>query len=467
MFLYQWQSTNYELHLLSQALSLFTVPGTKGGGRNQLHGFMRSEYILFVIYLVLSLWVIPKISFIRNTDLTSTQIRILYSLKLLSGLVFAFYFKNISTNTDYLTSNLEGEIQYNILRSHPTLFFDDFFNDVNTYGLKGLFQSTNSFWAYLRFNLLYKFLAVMDLVTYGNFYLNSIMFCSFVFFGHMTFYHIYCKMYKDQKLKIVFACFCLPSLLLYTSCVHKDGLVFLSLGFLSYILYKYLAHALYPRVRYIFFSVAGIATIFLFRNYVVVAIIPALFIAVLCRYYPYKKKYIVLITYLISSFLFFFSGLHSSSFNLPAAVVQRKEDFATLDIGTTNIPMQDLEPTFTSFAQNLPLAINHALFRPYLWEFNQPAVLLTALELLFYQLIIILFIVYHKKSDRQVHPFNLFGIALFFNMMLIIGYTIPNVGAIVRYRSIFWIFLICPLLCNIDWYRMLRAFQTLAPYPLN
>jgi hypothetical protein len=83
------------------------------------------------------------------------------------------------------------------------------------------------------------------------------------------------------------------------------------------------------------------------------------------------------------------------------------------------------------------------------------------MELLLYQLLILLFIIYRKK-DPQIHPFNLFGFALFINMMLIIGYTIPNIGAIVRYRSIFWVLLICPLLCNIDWTKL---SVPLAPSP--
>ena len=107
-----------------------------------------------------------------------------------------------------------------------------------------------------------------------------------------------------------------------------------------------------------------------------------------------------------------------------------------------------------AFALNLPQAINHVLFRPTFWEFRQWSVILTALELFLYQLLIVLFIVYPKKAGGSFSAFNLFGMALFVHMILIIGYTIPNIGAIVRYRSIFWVFLLCPVLCNINWKRL-------------
>ena len=417
---------------------------------------MRIEYILFGICLVLIFWLIPKISFIRNTNLTIAETRLLLFIKILSGIVCAFYFETMSTNVDYLANNEEGKLQYDLLLANPKLFFTDFTSDINNYGLGGLFESKDSFWAYIRFNLLYKFIAILNLVTLGNFYLNTALFCSIVFLGHIAFYRIYSEIYKGHKLKILFACFCLPSLLLYTSCVHKDGIIFICLGLISYILYNLLKSRAVFNLKHILFFILSLLTIFLFRNYVIVAMVPAMITVMLCKLMPYKKRVIVLITYSFFSLVFFLSAFSKSSFNLPVAVVNRKMDFATLVRGNTDIQMNELQPTFQSFMVNLPQAINHSLFRPYLWEFSQLSVLLTALEIFFYQLLILLFIFFRKKKNESIHHFNLFGLALLLNMMLIIGYTIPNIGAIVRYRSIFWVFLICPLLCNIDWKRLLK-----------
>ncbi len=412
---------------------------------------MRIEYLLFTIYVALAFWGIPKIPFIRQSDLSAREIKFLLALKMLSGLAFAFYFEKISINFDYLGNNVEGKIQYELLLSNPRLFFTDFTSDINTYGLGRLFETKDSFWANLRFNLVFKFIAILNLVTKGNFYFNSIIFSSIVFFGHIAFYRIYSGIYKGRKLKILFACFGLPSILLYTSCVHKDGIVFLSIGIISYIFYRFLSSPRSVSIKYILLFFLGLATIFLFRNYVIVAIAPALLTALFCKVLPYKKRFVFLITYTFFFLLFFLSGFSKSFLNLPAAVVQRKADFAALGDANTNIQMNELYPTIQGFILNLPQAINHYLFRPYLWEFSQPSVLLTAIELFVYQMIFLAFIFYRKKPAMTVHPFNIFGLALVLNMMLIIGYTIPNIGAIVRYRSIFWVFLICPLLCDTDW----------------
>ena len=198
----------------------------------------------------------------------------------------------------------------------------------------------------------------------------------------------------------------------------------------------------------------GIITIFLFRNYVFVAIVHAMLIALLCKHFTYKKIWIILVSYSSFVALFFLSGFLNSFLNIPAAIIKRKAEFASLGEGNTNLLMNELQPTFKSFVFNLPQAINHFFFRPYLLEFINPAILLTALELFIYQLIILLFIFFRKKHLIITNNFNVFGVILFINMMLIIGYTIPNIGAIVRYRSVFWIFILCPMVCTINFKKM-------------
>ena len=415
---------------------------------------MAIGYFLVGVYVLVGFWLIPQLPFIKKAGLSKKELRLLLAFKMICSLLGAFYLGKF-IYSDYVVYNAEGKLQYDLLLKNPQLFFTDFTGDLKTYGPGRLFETKDSFWGYLRFSLLYKFLAILNIITKGNFYLNTILFSSFVFFGHIAFYRIYSELYKGHKLKILFTCFLLPSVLLYTSCVHKDGLIFIAIGITSYVFHRILQAYKPLSIKYIYCFVLSCAIIFLFRNYVVVAIIPAIIAALLCKVFHVKKKWVLIISYSIFSVLFFLSGFNKSPLNLPAAVAARKADFATLESGNTTIAMNDLQPTFKSFVLNLPQAINHSLMRPYLWEFPQPAVLLTAIELFFYQMIIVLFIFYRKTPTAPLHIFNIFGLLFVFNMMLIIGYTIPNLGAIVRYRSIFWVFIICPAMCNIDWQRLL------------
>jgi hypothetical protein len=53
---------------------------------------------------------------------------------------------------------------------------------------------------------------------------------------------------------------------------------------------------------------------------------------------------------------------------------------------------------------------------------------------------------YHKKTN----PIIWFGLSFAIFMWLIIGFDIPNNGALVGYKSLFLPFLIIPILCNIS-----------------
>lgn len=415
---------------------------------------MGIEYLLTGLYLVLVFWKLPSWSFIQSSGLSTKEARRLFSFNMITGITTAYCLVHFTPTADYLANNLEGKLQYELLIANPKLFFTDFTSDMHLYGLDGIFASENSFWAYLRFYFLYKILAILNLATHGNFYLNAAIFSSITFIGHIAFYRIYSELYIENKLKILLVCFGLPSLMLYTGAVHKDGIVFTCLGLMSYCLYQIFKPNSLIKIKYTVIALLSLTIIFLLRNYVIVALAPAVFIALLCKWRPNKKAVIVITSYTAFVILFFSSGLINASLNLPAAVVQRKADFANLEVGKTTIAMNELKPTLQSFASNLPQAFNHSFFRPYLWEFAQPSVLLTAIELLFYQLIILAFFLFRKKHSGAIDNFNIFGLLFLFNMMLIIGYTIPNIGAIVRYRSIFWIFLMCPLVCNIDWKRL-------------
>jgi hypothetical protein len=415
---------------------------------------MSISFLFIIIFLLLSFWLIPKLNFVKQSNLSSRQVQLLLAFKICISIFAAFYFTQLSTNVDYLDNNEGGKFHYNLLWNNPLLFFTDFNNDIQTYGFGGLFKAENSFWAYLRFNLLHKFIAILDVFTRGNFYFNTVIFSTIVFFGHLAFYRLFSEIYKGRKLLILMVSFLLPSLLLYTSCIHKDGIVFLCLGIISYLFHGFLVPQRRASFKRYFLFLLALLAIFLFRNYVVIAILPAMLCAFIYKIVVQKRHLVIPITYAIYFLLFFLTSFTHSFLNIPAAVVDRKNDFATLLGGNTNIAMNDLQPNFWSFVANFPQAINHSLFRPYLWEFPQLSVLLTAFELFIYQLLVITFVLFRKKQTDSIHHFNIFGLAFFFNMMLIIGYTIPNIGAIVRYRSIFWIYLIVPVICNIDWKRL-------------
>jgi len=404
------------------------------------------EYLLSFFYFYLAFRNLQKWSFFKNSGLSLRQLKLLLGIKIACSVFATYYFIHSNTN-DYLNFNDEGFLQYKILNAKPFYFFNDFATDIKNYGWSGIFSSSHSFWANLRFNFIYKFIAIINLISHGNFYLNSMIFSSLVFVGNVSFFIIFYSIYQNQKFKIILVCFLIPSMLLYTSCIHKDGIVFICLSIISYLLYT-LNNKQILNLKYLFFIFLFISVLFILRNHVVLALIPSITLSLLYRFLKTKKLIKLLLIYLVMITVCFMVQVTDS--NLAQIMINRKSDFQLISKGNTDIILNDLKPNITSFLFNLPQALNHSFLRPYLFEFKSISVNLTAVEILMYEFLIILFFFYRKRKSVNIHWFNVFGISMILHLFLIIGYTIPNIGAIVRYRSIYWIFLITPVLCNID-----------------
>jgi hypothetical protein len=87
--------------------------------------------------------------------------------------------------------------------------------------------------------------------------------------------------------------------------------------------------------------------------------------------------------------------------------------------------------------------------RPYLFENLTLLYIPTAIEIVIYEVLFVTFLLFRIRNSHM-EAFVYFGLFFSLSMCLIIGYTIPILGAIVRYRSIYLPFIICPVACLID-----------------
>jgi len=199
--------------------------------------------------------------------------------------------------------------------------------------------------------------------------------------------------------------------------------------------------------------------VFLVRNFVFIAIIPALIAWIIANKFPKHALLSFLLVYFITGMLFFCSGFISSRTNLPQFVSERQNSFIEIGkMGNSTIPLKPLSPDFKSYIINAPQAFNHALMRPYLLKIINWQFLPFAFEIFLIEILFLFFIFYHKKKI-VVNPLIYFCLFLSMGMMFEIGYTVPIIGSIVRYRSIYLIFLLIPILCYIDWQKFLKLLK--------
>jgi hypothetical protein len=174
----------------------------------------------------------------------------------------------------------------------------------------------------------------------------------------------------------------------------------------------------------------------------------ALFVTKIRRTKPLK---IYISIYSFFTILFFISSFISPKINLPEYISKRQSEFLNLSgLAGSSLPTNDLQPNLIGFIKNTPQALNHVFLRPYLFEGEKWVYIPFALEIFVFELLFLVFLFFRKKG-KVVPPLIYFLLFFSLSMLLVIGYTIPILGAFVRYRSIYFPFLILPVLVYTDW----------------
>ena len=403
---------------------------------------------------------VTKIPFVKNSGLSPKYILLLFLAKIFAGLAIGWISYNIySTGNDYWNVNRDGWKEYQLLWSNPREYFTNIFKSQYAQGYGGMFDSFQSFWNDLRNNIIIKLLSVCDIFSRGNYYINSLFFNFLGFLGHVAFYRIFIQIYKKKQLAVIICCFLLPSMLYFTSGVQKDGIIFSTLGFLCYAVFKSLQENRFSNKRLLIIFLTFII-LFLIRSYVLINLLPALCIWILVVRYKWPALKSFVIGYIILGLIFFNFNSIVPTVDPLKTVTDKQAAFFTLPVASTQIKLDTLYPNFKSFVSNAPQAFNHLLLRPYPVELPAKSLLPINIELILYQILFIFFLFLKTgREESENNAFTFFGIFFALTMFLFIGYIMPNLGSIIRYRSIYLPFLLTPVICGIQWRKMTTHFK--------
>ena len=286
------------------------------------------------------------------------------------------------------------------------------------------------------------------------------MFFNFlIFFGAIALYRVFIKIYPEKSFSIIAGLFFIPSVIYYTSGIHKDGLIFLGIAVSIFNIYQLIKVNNKKVISYILLLL-GLLLIFFIRNFFFFAILPAFVCWIISSRHPQKTILIFMGGYCITGILFFTTHLFNPSLNFPEKVADRQHAFLNMKWARSYIPTDSLQPNVISFIKKTPEAINHALLRPYLTENYTVFYLAAAIEIILLLLILLFFLFLRRPVIQQVTPFISCCIFFSISCFLIIGYTIPIIGAIVRYRSVFLPLFFIPVMVNIEW----RKFKNYINY---
>lgn len=414
---------------------------------------------MFAAYLVLFAWLVTRVKFFTNSGINSPQLIILFLLKVMAGIFYGWigvFYGEMAQMIDTWAYHQESLSEYALLKSDPLEFFGNLFRNNYADGYGNFLATENSWWNDVKANFLIKIMAIFNLFSFGNYYINVIFYSFLTLFGPISLYRVMQDIFPSKRVIILISCFLIPSFLYWTSGLHKEGLIFTGLSLM-------ISH-FYFGFKQKSFGIGRILTILfcfllllILRNFLILALMPPLFAWIVSEKFRIRPLIVYPITAVVFVLAFFFARKLSPELDFPQVMATRQAEFLRLGGGSA-VEVKRLLPTPGSFAALAPQAFSLAALRPYPSDVRHLLSLAAAAEINFLLLFFLIFLVFRKK-DCPFSPFLLF--CLFFSLcvLMLVGYTVNILGAIVRYRSIVLPMLVVPMAARLDWERLGRLLS--------
>ncbi|HEX6180558.1 MAG TPA: hypothetical protein VFZ47_04890, partial [Chitinophagaceae bacterium] len=284
----------------------------------------------------------------------------------------------------------------------------------------------------LEYWIITKPLAIFNIFSRGNYYVNAVFFNLLTFWGQYLVYKVFAARFPHKRRLLVLLVFLIPPITFWLSGIRPDAWIMVSIGLTLYYFHAWL---LSMKVKHALVCLMGLIGLIIFRSPMLLVLLPGL-LAWLIAEKARKPAWLVFaIVYTACLLAFFGSSYVSPQSNVLTYVVHRQEEFFKLK-GNTVFQLNSLEPTIGSFVRTFPQAFMNTVLRPFPWEANGLLQWMAALETLFVWVLLVSALL---RSDRNTWKNSsllwlsiLFGLGIY----LFIGYTVPFPGAIARYKVI-------------------------------
>lgn len=378
-----------------------------------------------------------------------------YSLGLLAKIggglavtfVYLFYYRGGDTIEYYKSSVTLAKMLF----YYPNVYFDVLAGNL-TYRNFGAFgpvgypyywKDPNSY-AVIRFTNVFSMLTINSIVA-------TVMLVAWLSYkGVWKLYIVFTDMYPHLRKELAYAILFIPSVSFWGSGILKDTYTFGAACWFTFSFYK-----IFIKREKIFGNIVAM----IIMSYIIISIKPYIFIALIpgCITWlifnrlqtisnpiiRFLSAPILLLSALllatgVLSFTSGFLGTYSSVDNIVNKAVVTQQDLKRDYYEGNSFDIGDFDPTLPGMLSKAHLAVIAGLFRPFIWEANNPVMAISGLEnLLMLGLFIYLLIkvrpwVFTRMAFSEPLLIFAFSFAIFFAFA--IGLTTSNFGSLVRYK---------------------------------
>jgi len=358
-----------------------------------------------------------------------------FLFKVAAGCLYGFIF--LRRGGDTWSYHRSGLADLPNLKHHPFHFILSLF-PVD----KIINASSRYFDAGLKYYYIAKLSTIFSFFSGGRYFVNVIFYQLIVFAGSYYLLKAFVMLFNKKILFTTLLIFFYYPTVYWTSGFHRDGLLFFFLSVGLYHFVKLLS--LKNKSSYLYLALSVIFLFFI-RSFVGVTFACALIFWQFFNCEPFKKLSRYGFWYMTGTFLLIIFFSHYTPFDLYKKIVEKHNAFAALYKDNKYLLSDKiLTPDLSSFVQYIPTALENSVWRPYFSELFFPlnsygakTNILGFLEKMFiFSLLIIALIsnLKHKSSVFRSLAFQVLLAFVFLNYLLI-GYTIPFLNALMRYRT--------------------------------
>jgi hypothetical protein len=253
---------------------------------------------------------------------------------------------------------------------------DQYYNVANFWHKEFDYNLYNDNRTIIRFN------AILMLFSFGYFNVHNIFMAFISFTGLTAIFKVFYPYFINKRNALIFSIFLIPSVLLWTSGVLKEGILMFALGLSVYYVNKLFLKKFTWKI--LIFLILTITLLFFSKFYVLLAALPGIASLIAIKHLKKIPAFpIVAGIHILIISAFFFFHLLFPKYNLVEITATKQHDFINMINQSPNvgsrIDLPVLEPSFISFAKNTPVALINSFFRPHIFEIKSAMIIPSAL----------------------------------------------------------------------------------------
>lgn len=309
--------------------------------------------------------------------------------------------------------------------------------------------------------------AVLGLLTFSTYSSVAILFAFISFLGLWAMFKAFYRIYPEIHLQLAIGIFFIPTVFFWGSGILKDTVTLGAAGFLVYSF----VNIVFERRRLLLSCIMLLLSVWVIyevKLYILLCLLPSLifwFFIYKIGQVPSVVARVLIAPFLLSIglglgyFVALKAGEDSNRYSIDniaktAQVTAYDIRFWTGKDAGSGYYLGELDGSFGSMLKLAPQAVNVSLFRPYIWEVNNPLMLLSALEaigLLLLTLWVFLRNPFKLAVASLSKPSVLFCLSFSLVFAFGVGVSTYNFGTLSRYRIVLVPFYVIALFL-IDFY---------------